>query len=66
MSVPFRDVKLVLYRYYGQFFKRRGRGWSSRPFYDCGNAGVSIELADALKQLGHRVVIVEIDEGDDL
>lgn len=62
-----RDVKAIMDRYYVTFFKRHGRGWSSQPFYTCGNRGVGMELVSALKMLGHRVTIVDhANERDDL
>jgi hypothetical protein len=66
MMKSIRNVKVVFSHYYAEFYKPRGRGWSSRPFYTCGNPGVGEEFAVALQLLGHRVVREYTEEGDNL
>lgn len=51
-------VRVIVNEYIGSFYRLNKRGhWYK--FWQCGNAGVSLDVANLLKKLGHRVEIEE-------
>jgi len=51
-------IKLIVDEYIGRLYKQNKRGaW--RKFWQIGNAGIALDIADLLRKLGHKVEIEE-------